>query len=741
MTAVLIDLAISGRNQWTMRLTPVGRNARSNPRALEADRSGAGPTALLLEDCEYVYEIGGGDPEEPVRIQPEGMFSPDDPGVGRRGRLRVARSVGLISVSVASASGDVVGRAELEVRSRKLDYDSEYRWMLERLASTAHELIQQRFADAEGRDVSDLLTPGRTAYQRLAYLSSFVRSGDFDQSLAQILASPHIVYGAEQRLVPAARGATGSSQFIRRLSRPGQRTPWPTSPSPHVGSLPVLVDVEHKRPSRSTPPNLSIKAILQSWVRLLDQVEGVLTAVEEPSAPERRGLAEVSRLRQRFSSALDSPFFRPLPDRVHVSHDNITLHRRAGYREFYAAHIRSESSGALPAEVVEEEYRSGRRDVAALYEMWCFIELVHIVSGLPGVEADLAPLLQESKHGLTLGLRLGKASRLHCDALRRGRRLRLELWANRSFTNGAKPDSSWSLRMKPDCSMRIASEDQGPLGFSVWLHFDAKYRLDEAPLDDGTPSSDSPLNADIVKMHAYHDAIRRSVGSYVLYPGADTERATHRAYQEVVPGVGAFPLRPTEGGQASSASRTALSRFIDDVLNHAAAQGTGMERARYWTAKAYQQPSEVPRFLDVNKPPADSSVLLGYVRSPGHLAWIEQTGLYNMRAEGSRYGSIGLDGAEATADLALLYSPGLGLSRMVRVLPGIVTMTSGELVAAGYPSTPTAEVYLCVRLAAQELSLGGADVAPETVDRLASLTADRRRRPVVVPLDRLWSET
>ena len=50
-------------------------------------------------------------------------------------------------------------------------------------------------------------------------------------------------------------------------------------------------------------------------------------------------------------------------------------------------------------------------------------------------------------------------------------------------------------------------------------------------------------------MHAYRDAIRRTAGAYVLYPGNDGddkrfEEFDHRGFHEVLPGLGAFAIRP-----------------------------------------------------------------------------------------------------------------------------------------------------------------------------------------------------
>ena len=76
-----------------------------------------------------------------------------------------------------------------------------------------------------------------------------------------------------------------------------------------------------------------------------------------------------------------------------------------------------------------------------------------------------------------------------------------------------------------------------------------------------------PVSADLLKMHAYRDAIRRTSGAYVLYPGGDEAPTRHAQYHEVLPGLGAFVLRPGESmAKPAADSALGLRRFIEDAL-------------------------------------------------------------------------------------------------------------------------------------------------------------------------------
>ncbi len=266
--------------------------------------------------------------------------------------------------------------------------------------------------------------------------------------------------------------------------------------------------------------------------------------------------------------------------------------------------------------------------------------------------------------------------------------------------------------MRPDCSVRIRPEDSVPSRvltqeLEVWLHFDAKYRVDNllaqlTSVDDpddlfeGSTTSGNAKRDDLLKMHAYRDAISRTAGAYVLYPGSEiTDIRRHPGFNEVLPGLGAFPLRPSSDGLPSSSR--ALDQFLGDVLTHVASQVTRDERHRFWTATV-DRPGEhtlasslTTAFLE--EPPADTDVLLGFVRSVEQRRWIERMGQYNIRA-GARVGAVEIGGRELGAKLLLLYENRNSALHIVRAakLMRWRPATAADLLATGYPN-PRGDLY------------------------------------------------
>src|SRR5215204_917506 len=84
------------------------------------------------------------------------------------------------------------------------------------------------------------------------------------------------------------------------------------------------------------------------------------------------------------------------------------------------------------------------------------------------------------------------------------------------------------------------------------------------------------------------------------------------------------------------------------------------ERSRFWRTVTYRGlpfPERADRRLPrLRRPPSDALVLCGYVRGHPHAAWIDRTGLYNVRA-GDRRGAVALDSDVLQASDLLLYGP------------------------------------------------------------------------------------
>jgi len=660
----------------------------------------------LLEEAEYSYRLTVS--HRRVMVEPQEMFNPTDIG-GLEGRLRPGRSTGTVSVIVHDEELAEVGTCEFEVRSRKLDYLSEYRWMLQRIAAEAAEILQSHFASSSlGVFRPDTIGTAETLYQRFAFIQSLLSSAEFEGALQVVLNQPHHEYRAVTRTHDPALGARSSRTLARQLFAPGPRQPLAAGCSVGgVTTLPLTVSESHNVESYDTVPNRFVRFALEHWRDLAEDVATVMRSKQTPAT--RRGLREATELREQLEGILTAGLFREVGALEMFPAANTVLQGRSGYREVLRAFLQSEAAAVVDWAGQDTVFAAGQRDVATLYEYWVFFELIRLVESCSGFQLKKQNLFRVSGDKLSLELRRGRSVVLSAYGVRRNRVVELQLWFNRQFRRGSE---SWTEPLRPDCSLRISPAGEDNLDNTTWIHFDAKYRVQalaeifrsDAPdpeWDDAIGGALAPLSDDLLKMHAYRDAIRRTSGAFVLYPGRDAEPVRHSEYHEILPGLGAFVLRPTATGEAEESSALSLGRFIEDVLDHVASQGTDQQRANYWTRRTYREHSgqRLATGVRLRKPPADTTVLLGFTKSAGHQAWIGQAGLYNMRADGRR-GGIGLTSPELAADYLCLYGSDSDDLSVFELLGSFVLRTGAELQAAGYPE-PRGTLYCCVVLGAE----------------------------------------
>ncbi|WP_081060646.1 DUF2357 domain-containing protein [Burkholderia territorii] len=664
----------------------------------------AGGMVELLEGMEYryVWESVGSN-GSPLIADPEELFQPDTPD-GACGRLRPGLATGTIRVVLHTDAG-TLGQMELEVRSRKLAYMSEYRWMLRDIAERMTELVMDRFAVSDARFELDETRDAVTLYQRFTFLRALFESENFQGALDEIMRRPHTAWETTSDMVRAGAGIRADSRVLRQFAKGGSRSAWPDG---SLKSVPSYFERAQTEATRDTTPNRFVRFALEHWLRILGDIErGLSKTASSPAAT--RGQREISGVVSRLEEVLHCDLFTEVGLLTRFPADDQVLQKREGYRDIFKAYVETEFAARLSWQSSPEVYGAGQRDVATLYEYWAFIQLSQIVADLVGHAFDLSPLVQARPDGLTVGIRTGVETVLFGEVSRLDRRMRIELCFNRTYRRGKAGIASWTRPMRPDYSLLISPADDEPSSFEpIALHFDAKYRVDFVREIFGTDSEEANtsgleplwlergrvLREDLLKMHAYRDAIHRTAGAYVLYPGGDDEGdgLKYPEYHELLPGLGAFVLRPTDTGIASGTS--ALRQFISDVLDHVATRLTRHERGRFWQMETYS-PQLRRSTHAFASPPRDASVLLGFVKSREHWNWIRGRRSYNLRADGRR-GGVHTGAALLSSQLLLLYCPSTHEIALARIVSDAEEITEAGMAAAGYP-TPRGN-YWCVQI-------------------------------------------
>ena len=551
------------------------------------ERADGGSLIRLLETQRYEWAvIGAADaavfssleslPGRQWSVRRMGMLS---------GSFAVVNHLGMADFTLKTGGKDY--RFPLEVISAKLDYHTEFRQITEDIADFCQQVLLNWDAPTSLAFAADPEHAARLKLEQFLFLRSHLAPERLGEILASIQRRPNSRLVRDARWMPEA--VAGSTDWLRNplgMARDWRRV--------EGRPLPAQVLDVRKEDSVDTAANRFVKFALMQFRDLCREVE--------ENHPAALTLArEANELGNALDAALARPFFREVGSLTRLPLDNPTLQKRDGYREILRAWLLTQAAAALSWDRTENSYHGPTRNVATLYEYWIFLQLHQLLDEIPGVSRDLdnpepaedaEPFLQMKDGEVVINLKRGiKTCAPFTVHLPTGMVLKLHLYYERTFQmqTGATDAASYSRQFKPDYTVAVfparfsneqEASDEGKIAY---VHFDAKYRAENLKMIFGElADEDEDLDnekqqgkatstykrGDLLKMHTYNDAVRQTAGSYVLYPGSDTA-TTMSKFHEILPGVGAFVLKP-----GNDDSRSELKDFLMNVFKHQADQFT-----------------------------------------------------------------------------------------------------------------------------------------------------------------------
>ena len=250
------------------------------------------------------------------------------------------------------------------------------------------------------------------------------------------------------------------------------------------------------------------------------------------------------------------PFFRNIGVFKGFSQDSLVMKKSINYRTIYQKWIELLCGYELEEGVNKLE----TKDIAMLYEIWCFLKVKNIVSDLLGEKAVAQYKGKKMTPQFIRDLNWGT----HSEVIFLRTEDNVEL-ASVMYNAPVKEDDSkvssaikgtktFTTQQRPDIVLRLTKRQKG---IQYTFLFDAKYRISDSHPDD----MDIPPSDAIDQMHRYRDAIyyiepanlkpkREVIGGYVLFPGNYTREEFEKShYYESIKaiGIGAFPLKPSDG--------------------------------------------------------------------------------------------------------------------------------------------------------------------------------------------------
>lgn len=453
-------------------------------------------------------------------------------------------------------NGEAVFRLQLEIFPSKIDYKNDYQMILndvnEQIYNLSFDFLRKTYNMTGLKERNhQSLTEYFTILQHIFTL--------LVQAVERIKLSPHSKLQRENRLVDAARVKRAGKENIAFLAK-----------RPHLiakDSVNGVIEVggQHYTPTHllesrrhvnyDTAENRFVKWVLARVNQKLKDIKIRLAEKGRTQDPEL--MNKLNRMQSQVQRSLQHDFLQV--GEMRQFSISLVLQMASGYREVYRYYLMLLKGLSIQNDL----FRLSMKDLAQLYEYWCFLKIHHLLS--KKYELLKQDIIRINRSGLFVTLDKSQQAKMLYKNPANGEIFTL-------FYNALpKGDRSQTLAQRPDNVLTLKKNDAAA---EYKYIFDAKYRIN--PAYEGTPyfqkyQMPGPEEDDINTMHRYRDAIvysegqgkeyeRSMFGAYVLFPYHDEERfEQHKFYKSVeLINIGAFPFLPN--------STSLMEKFLDEII-------------------------------------------------------------------------------------------------------------------------------------------------------------------------------
>ncbi len=514
---------------------------------------------------------------------------------------------------------------EFEVVPDKINYEEDYVKLTEAIAEECSALLLD-YTSPTSLSFEQDSSKESNILEQFIFLRQFCFSDNLNTLFASIKRNPDRLLIKEEELKPFGTGIPSAKFFSNPFTH--SRSWMKTSSGSY---LPGEVSSIHKYDSYDTAANRFIKFALTAF-------SDVCQKVLEKVSIDKNGkeyFSEASKILNQIEDILNDSFFDDICELEVMPVNNQVLEKREGYSQIFNAFSMIDLALKLDWKGKDDVYSGESKNTALLYEYWLFFELRKIIHELSGKDKNVTTIEPYNQfinevNGLTISLQQGNSSLQ--SFIFENENLSVNLYYNRTFSPSQFSSSiywgSYSRPFRPDYTLAIFPNsytkeiDAIKDGEVSYVHFDAKYRIQDLTQfinSDKKQVSESFLEnteeqvsneereeiiqekndeiintykrGDLLKMHTYNDAIRRTVGSYVLYPGNENNSERNEqahVYDEILPGVGAFAIRPGN----ENAGHNEIKNFIRKVIDFKARNASRQYRRNYFENMIIHSPSE-----------------------------------------------------------------------------------------------------------------------------------------------------
>lgn len=361
---------------------------------------------------------------------------------------------------------------------------------------------------------------------------------EFMVAADMVLAKPHHLLTKEYEVLPMHKVKRTDNRSIRwmekhpdHVQRRGDR---------FVADKALAVK---KYVTYDTKENRLTKYMLQSTVKRLESFKMQYSRLSRDI--DESVMDKLDKMIQGIQRRCNTGFLREVEATPAKSGMSLVFGMAPGYRDVYRCYLLLQHGLSVTGNI----FNISQKDIAVLYEYWCFIKLNSLMK--ERYELLSQDIIKISGNGLFVSLIKGQRSRVRYKNPANGEIITLSY--------NPKEISGATVPQKPD---NVLSLKKNGANVNYEYVFDAKYKMNpalEGSMYQRMYGNPGPQEEDINTMHRYRDAIvyqqqkdispyeRTMFGAYVLFPYRNEEEyKSHRFYRSIDQvNIGGLPFLPS----------------------------------------------------------------------------------------------------------------------------------------------------------------------------------------------------
>ena len=451
-----------------------------------------------------------------------------------------------------------------EIRSKKIEYLQDYPEMLGDIASFSSALLLD-YGSPLYRNYQGTYKTNKTLYEDFLILDYLFGKCNLSSTLEYVRNNKYSeLISTDEEIVNGSTSVIDPSSIMAMIMS-DNLVDYPNGIiSGHYNPLKVVGKTSID--TYDLPENRLIKDLLLTIQSMIYSIEN--SDISRKSTYINYRLVEMKSL---IDDYLNDQWFSDVGILTYIPYESTILQKKFGYANLFRMYQMLNVGVAFSQNDVPDLFEGHNKKIYLVYEYWCYTRLYNCLYELSDNKPTIEPIITERKKGMTI--RNNRPIVFYIPF--KNYRLAVHLYYNKNFDQSSNDFKSYSIKLRPDFTLVINNGQSNYI-----INFDAKYKLkiknpNDVELDDSKIDTGC-WEYDIYKMHTYRDALIKSLGSYVLYPGKKDDEDLWERYikplkpedwntrdEKILPSVGAISLTPgsINNNQLMKAIYTILERI------------------------------------------------------------------------------------------------------------------------------------------------------------------------------------